>query len=626
LNKISSITYTHLLFRYLGLIVLPALLLKNLFHRIETIHYLEANTVALRFLQLFIPQATIKRIPPFGHIQTINYGQALDIVDQVYTSLYERRITLVKLSQLIDSTALERIFKKELTRELAIQFYLFDTAEDLARNNRTIVLIESRLVKHAPFIGISKSTKVVLAADLSIYLDRFADISSNMIKRGILLGLPFFFIFRSIMNLLKRVNQETFRHAVLILNSKHQFKANGKYFDFLIDDQLVKSEDVIFLQMDRIATDQLKKHRMRGRHISSHLSYRNVFVNAQAKDLFSLVKRVIPGIIGSLVIPLDHFIVKGVQVSIMNYLRWSLILKNYQFDNLVTFNDEQTSHIARNSVLSNASVKTWYYCHSAASGYSINNQLAPIDTRHILWSFLSYDHYLTWNEAMRTYIMLHPVFFKQIHTIGCLWSEFIEQTSNLGNEKIILVFDTSYFGNIDEGVVFYRDIAEYARTRESIRIIYKPKKELSFYIPGNNVFSTPEYWKIEKLYAELEPFDNIEIVSNDSDAYAMISQADLVITHAISSTTIEAIGAKKKAVFYDPAGRFRDTYYDQVPEFILHEKETLWKRLDYLLNLDQLTYGQYLDEHYKNIVDPFLDGKGMSRLRELLTAANAKDD
>jgi hypothetical protein len=105
----------------------------------------------------------------------------------------------------------------------------------------------------------------------------------------------------------------------------------------------------------------------------------------------------------------------------------------------------------------------------------------------------------------------------------------------------------------------------------------------------------------------------------------MISRADIIITHAISSTMIEAIGKRKKAVLYDPSGRFCDTHYDQIPEFILHDKVALWKRLECLLEMNQSSYKEYLDKYRYDLVDPYLDGRGLSRYRELLITPVAEE-
>jgi polysaccharide biosynthesis PFTS motif protein len=605
--------------RQIGWLNLPALIVLLILRRIGKIHYLAARNPTLLILKIFIPTERLVRITPLGHIQNIHYGQALDIVDQVFSAFTKDRISNAIREPLIDRSSLNRIFKKELTMELATLFYLIKIVDDLSRNNLDVVLVESRLKQYQDQIAIHESSGVYVTHGFLFALDRLAYFVGTVAKRLALLAIPIILMLKSILNVFKRVDQEKYRHAVLIRNPKHQFKGDGKYFDFIIDDQLIKSGDVIFMQIAAIHPDIIEEHTARGRHFSAHLTDRYLFNTARSSTLFRLALNIVPTISLNLTSPIQKSVSKGIQTTVMNYLRWNIILERYRIDNLITFNDEQTGHIARNSVLNNMGTKTWYYAHSAAMGYCSNKLSTPVDKRHILWSYLYYDHYVTWNTAIADYIHSHPVKFKQTHVIGCLWSPFIKPKNEAFDPgKRIVVFDTSYIDNIDAGVVFYEDIIEYGINHPEVEIIFKPKKDLRDYGSSKNFFSTPKFKQIEAILSKLEHYQNMSFTAFNTDAYDLMSRADLVITHAISSPSIEALCSRKKAIYYDPEKIFPGSYYDSIPSFIVYDKEALWQQIDSLMLVTNEAFDVFINDNCTGIVEDYFDSKALTRFRKLL--------
>ena len=68
----------------------------------------------------------------------------------------------------------------------------------------------------------------------------------------------------------------------------------------------------------------------------------------------------------------------------------------------ITYNDEQSGHIARNLIFNSEWIKTWNYAHSASMSYVGIVSKCDKDARHILWSYLYYDNYVTWNKDMKS--------------------------------------------------------------------------------------------------------------------------------------------------------------------------------------------------------------------------------
>ena len=110
------------------------------------------------------------------------------------------------------------------------------------------------------------------------------------------------------------------------------------------------------------------------------------------------------------------------------------------------------------------------------------------------------------------------------------------------------------------------------------------------------------------------------VAGYDADPVAIIKMSDLTVTYAFSSSTIEAIGARKRAIFYDPVNKFRGYYYDKVPDLVAHGYEELKHLIQRLLyEISDEEYERYLNREILNKTEDYLDGKALTRFRTLLT-------
>ena len=101
----------------------------------------------------------------------------------------------------------------------------------------------------------------------------------------------------------------------------------------------------------------------------------------------------------------------------------------------------------------------------------------------------------------------------------------------------------------------------------------------------------------------------------------VIAQSDLVISAAYTSTTAEALGARKRAIYYDVTGHcIGDKYYfNGFPNLVAHSYEELKKLIRYwMYEVTDAEFDDFLSTYAKDEIDPYLDGKALSRLRKLL--------
>jgi len=104
-------------------------------------------------------------------------------------------------------------------------------------------------------------------------------------------------------------------------------------------------------------------------------------------------------------------------------------------------------------------------------------------------------------------------------------------------------------------------------------------------------------------------------------ASEVIAFSDFTISCAYTSPSAEALGAKKKAIYYDVAGTDLGDkyYYNRYPNFVAHSYEELKKLTKYwLYEATEEQFEEFLNRYVKDEIDPYLDRKALTRLRKLL--------
>jgi polysaccharide biosynthesis PFTS motif protein len=220
---------------------------------------------------------------------------------------------------------------------------------------------------------------------------------------------------------------------------------------------------------------------------------------------------------------------------------------------------------------------------------------------------------------------------------GVLWSELIRGLAD-GNipsegltdlkrrvlplvkdeQRVVAVFDSTYNNStitgFRQGIAFVRGIQRLLEEREDIFVIFKEKKDPWIY---------PQLgWDtmgLEEEYSKLAAHPRCFMAGFQESQAAVIALADVTISFPFTSTTLEAIGAGRKAIYYDPLGSYKDTFYDEIPGFVVHDFDSLNKRVvELLYSINEVEYRNHLDKYARERVDRFLDGHALSRFRGLL--------
>ena len=305
-------------------------------------------------------------------------------------------------------------------------------------------------------------------------------------------------------------------------------------------------------------------------------------------------------------------------------------MEDISIRHFITHADFGAGHIGRNLALNQAGVQTWYFTDSMNQAVNFQkNEKQGI--RHPFWTYLYYDHLVTWDDSLAQYYREHPESFKQTHVVGCLWSEHIKEKSrarketrvpalrNLNNLYVLSCFDSTYSRNgvtsYAEGLTFAKHLLQLANEYPDIYIILKEKKPRGIHFTLDP-FLGPE---LLAIYNKMNFHPRIKICSNDVDASELISVSDMVISFPFTSTTFEALSTNKPAIWHDPLGYFKETLYGKMGSVVTHSYEELKTKVLEIKEINPINYQNPIPIN-SPLMDPFRDRRAIERFKDLLTS------
>lgn len=427
----------------------------------------------------------------------------------------------------------------------------------------------------------------------------------------------------------RRINVKSYyKYAIVIISSFRQFANRIQGADFLVDGDSISKEEVIFLSANALSKENKK-----------YLTDNN-YDFMDDPDAFVSIKdivKVFPIYTYLLALSLfgRSFILETGLKALLFYLRWEGFSRKCNISNLITFCDFGIQSICRNIILKNHGTKTWYYMDATNYGLLFVPIGDDFKRRHTNFGFLNYDYLISWNEISSEY-------FKSSHTnvgayfnVGCLWSQHIkeiaegEMRSSLketllargynSRMKLVSVFDSTFHDDsittYEDGIIFLKDILKLLEDKPDIFVILKEKNIRNYHLS-----ITDKHAEILQIYTKLEEHPRCCSITRWESSSEVIVFSDLTISFPFTSTSLEALSARKKAIWYDASNKFRNTYYDSVPGLVCHDYGELVRRVEELLyKTSDEAYNDYLNRYIKGRLEDYLDGKAISRFRKLLT-------
>jgi hypothetical protein len=358
------------------------------------------------------------------------------------------------------------------------------------------------------------------------------------------------------------------------------------------------------------------------------------FLHRRAVISFNLFKQIIYYFIPAWCLCLVHAIweekpiIKTTRLILTDYIRWNILMDTICIKNHVTILLPDT--ISKNLIFTRHGTRTLYiYPDNYTGDYHTGwDEKIPLPT---LYAFIHADFAVIFGNKIQRYFSYNRNTFKKYLPVGVITAQRIDEirqgkiTSNLPEKikekmlpkRIIGVFDTSFvdYGpvKIKDGIQFGNDILRLLDDFPDIGIIFKEKKFLSV---------TPE---LAPVYEKLEQHPRCIVVRKTEHdcifSTDVIAVSDLVISAAYTSTNAEALGAKTKAIYYDVAGTdIGDKYYfNRFPNLVAHNYDELKRLVKYwLYEITPEEFESYLMTYVKDEIDPYMDGKAIDRLQNLL--------
>ena len=553
------------------------------------------------------------------HLQSITYSHKN--VDRIFGKYYSHSPSIKNMVKLLESPEIENMYKKELLINLQKIYELeLKTNEIAGKNNSDEVYFYP-----CNNLKIHLDESSFLMKNIKVHAPNFRINLKNLIKKILYLSYPLYILFKKIKKISSDNEPKKFKIGITIDHPKNIFLMNYYTETIFINDNELPKKDVLFI--DECGQTNLKDYKKRGFNYTSLLDDKEII----SPNLFlhKIVKHFLPTWLKSIFLSVaEDWVVTYTNYKILSdYIKWNIFLDSYRIENYVK--RMLPDNISKIHILSQYNVKSWFVLPDHAGDYYGRDEKAMI---HPIFSFMYYDYGVFYGSKVRRLFQSQKNFIKECITNGILYSQIVcelqerklkspiftvIEKKNLQKKRIIGVFDTTFVNDgplkVKDGIRFGNDILKLLDELHDIGIIFKAKKEPEL---TPNLIPVYDKLKNHERCIFFSRYDELGI-----SAPEVIAVSDLVISAAYTSTTVEALGAKKKAVYYDVGGHNTgDKYYfNRFPKFVAHDYNELKKLVNYWLNeVTDREFEDFLNIYVKNEIDPYLDGKALTRLRKLL--------
>ncbi len=579
--------------------------------------------------------------------------KAYDNVELVYRHISDNSLIIKKVISLFRNKNIELGYKKNINQGLSRFYYINHILNILSKDFsfQKITFIPSNGIEvyrtdNCEIYDYFKFYKWAKAINANLFNTNnikfpiwtvvFSYISAGKRKLKICLQLLGFFFWVCLIRIRDFVkysdsSESNYKYAIMVINPLRQLANKIQKVDFLVDNEIIKKKDVIFLSCKKL--NKKSRNYMESNKLN-YLDDVDKFISWEE------IRNILPAYFLLLTSFLkEDSLVLGTGLKVIYfYLRWKSFAKNIRIKNLVTHCDMGIQSIARNIIFEQYNCKTYHYMDSTNFGCFFIKKGNSYKYRNNFFSFLYYDYFIAWNDMVSGLFKASQCNIRNYLNLGCFWAEHLREIKigkiKLGFKdklykkgynqqmKLISVFDTTFHDDgittYDDGIKFLQGILKLLEGLPNIFIVLKEKKSRTYHQK-----ITDRFKDILRFYIELEKHPRCYLPGRKESPSEIMAFSDLTISFPFTSTTFEALSARKKAIWYDAADKFRDTFYDRIPGLVCHNYEELLKRTKELLNIDDSEYNNYLETNVKGKIENYLDGKAITRFRELL--ANNKN-
>jgi polysaccharide biosynthesis PFTS motif protein len=555
-------------------------------------------------------------------------------VDDIFDKFFSSSPSIANMIKLLDFPEVVDAYKKELLLKLGeiyvIQLKINTIIKNTSPSQIDFIPNEDYEIHSDSTSLLNKKIEIIKYSNVRIKIKNFFErlFTDNIKspKKGLLpLFYPIYLFFKKFKGISNEKNPRKFKVGISVNHPRGLFEMNYHYNAILIDNKNLPKEDVLFI--DESGDINIKEYKKRGYNFTKLRDDREGI----SLDLLSkIIKTFLPIWFKTLYLSLlkEPTFIDSKRRILQDYILWNIFIEKYKIDNYVR--QALPDDISKIHLLTQNGIVTWFIfpdCSSVDFYLNWDRSLKNLT----LHSFMFYDNAIVYGKVIERLLKKHRNNIKNYIKVGILYSQIIHELeegklkSSLPSiiqgkkmpVKIIGVFDTSYGGEaplkIIDGIRFGEEILRLLDEYSNIGVIFKAKKEVEL-----TPFLIPIYEKLKKhnRCIFIARYDETGISFPE-----VIAVSDLVISASFTSPSGEALGARKKAFYYDVAGYYvgEGYYYNRFPNFVAHSFEELKKLVNYwLYEVTDEEFNNFLNTYVKDEIDPYLDGKALSRVRKLL--------
>lgn len=548
-------------------------------------------------------------------------------VDAIFEKYFSSSPSIKYMQKLLDCPYIVNMYKKELLLylEKLYEIELKINGISSSKGANDIHFIPRRdLVIHADDSSpLLDNVKIINYKNFKVHIDKCL----RKAKFTIFLLYPIYRFFKKIKRVSDNKCAKKFKVGITIENHPRSiFLMNYLTETFYIHEKEFPKDEVLFI--DENLDKNVKEYKKRELQYTNLIEDREVISTALFWE--KIVRDFFPAWLRSVYFSLSEepLIVKTNSKILSDYIIWNIFTDNYLINNYAR--RMLPDNISKIHILSQNNIKTWFiFPDNSSTAFHLDwNESKKNQTLH---SFMYYDNAIIYGNIVERYFKIHRNFIKKYIKNGVFFSQIVyklregKSKSDLPSfleqkhfpKRIIGVFDTTYadFGpmKINDGIRFAEDILKLLQDFPDIGIVFKAIKE-----PALTPYLIPLYEKLKNHERCVFFYRyNKEGVSSPE----VIAVSDVVISAAYTSPSAEALGARKKAIYYDVAGHeIGDKYYyNRYPNFVAHNYGELKNLVNYWLNeVTDREFEDFLNTYVKDEIDPYLDGRALTRMRKLL--------
>jgi hypothetical protein len=341
------------------------------------------------------------------------------------------------------------------------------------------------------------------------------------------------------------------------------------------------------------------------------------------------------------------WLVEVALTAVRTHLAVARLAEHVRFASYVYTNQDGLDQRWHNVMVRRLGARSWNYALSIGAGHLTEGGSDLTDIRdplgrHRLHAYQNPDHFVLPCAQLVEYHRRHHQRVGAYHDVGNIFSELLlgVPAADVGalrrqwfgdlvdGRQIVAWFDTSFVeeplspARFDEAVAWYDDIARLAEERPDLLMVIKPSKAEWYFTDPAFQWSHPRGSAVVERWERLRRHPRVHFAGHDGDPGSIVAAADLTVTFCYSSPTAEALGARRRALWYEPFARWRGTLYDRDPRLVAHGHDELVRAVRWALDeASAADYDRFLDGTVRGLVETFLDARGLTRFRALLADA-----